>query len=44
MEPDFRKNDFPAEDAGNMPENPVFGIFSRFYHLVFSDFLLKDAY
>ena len=44
MEPDFRKTFFPVENAGNMPEKPVFWHFLEISSLVFSDFLLKDAY
>ena len=38
------KKFFPAENAGNMPENPVFWHFIEIPSLVFSDFLHKDAY
>ena len=38
----FEKHIFPAENAGNMPEKPVFfGIFSRFHHLFFLIFRSK---
>ena len=42
--PIFEKNNFPAENAGNMPEKPVFWHFLDSSSLVFSDFLHKDAY
>ena len=42
--PIVKKRIFPAENAGNMPENPVFWHFLEISSLVFSDFLLKDAY
>ena len=42
--PIFGKNFFPAENAGNMPENPVFWHFLEILSLVFPDFLLKDVY
>ena len=42
--PIFEKRIFPAENAGNMPEKPVFWHFLEIPSLVFSDFLLKDAY
>ena len=38
------RNFFPAENAGNMPEKPVFWHFLEISSLVFSDFLHKDAY
>ena len=37
-EPDFQKNNFPAENAVNMPEKPVFRHFLEISSLVFSDF------
>ena len=40
----FEKHFFPAENAGNMPEKPVFRHFLEISSLVFSEFLLKDAY
>ena len=40
-EPEFRKTFFPAKNAGNMPEKPVFGIFSRFHHYFFLIFCTK---
>ena len=40
----FSKKNFPAENAGNMPEKPVFGHFLEISSLVFCDFLHKDAY
>ena len=43
-EPDFGKKNFPAENAGNMPEKPVFWHLFEISSLVFSDFLHKDAY
>ena len=39
----FSKTFFPAENAGNMPEKPVFWHFLEIVPLVFSDFLHKDA-
>ena len=40
----FSKNIFfPAENAGNMPEKPVFWHFLEISSLVFSDFLHPDA-
>ena len=42
-EPDFRKTFFPAENAGNMLENPVFGHFLEISSLVFPDFLHKNT-
>ena len=39
----FKEPIFPAENAGNMPEKPVFGHFLEISSLVFSDFLHKDA-
>ena len=39
-----RKKIFPAENAGNMPENRVFGHFLEISSLFFSHFLLKGAY
>ena len=42
--PIFEKHFFPAENAGNIPEKPVLGHFLKILPLVFSDFLLKDAY
>ena len=33
--PIFEKKIFQAENAGNIPEKPLFGIFSRFYHYFF---------
>ena len=43
-EPDFRENIFWAENAGNMPEKPVFWHFLEISSLVFSDILHIDAY
>ena len=43
-EPDFRKKKFPAENAGNMPEKPVFWHFFEILLLDFSEILHKDAY
>ena len=37
--PIFEKKIFPAENVGNMPEKPVFGLFLENLSLVFSDFL-----
>ena len=46
-EPDFRKNSFPAENAENMPEKPVFWQFleiSSFFFLIFcSKMRIKNA-
>ena len=42
--PIFEKHFFPAENAGNIPEKPVFWHFIEILPLVFSDFLHKDAY
>ena len=42
--PIFEKHIFPAENAGNIPEKPVFWHFLEISSLVFSDFLHKDAY
>ena len=42
--PIFDKKFFPAENAGKIPEKPVFGHFLKILPLVFSDFLLKDAF
>ena len=42
--PIFERLFIPAENAGNMPENRFFGIFSRFHHFISPDFLQKDAY
>ena len=39
--PIFEKLFFSAENAGNMPENRFFGIFSRFHHLFFLIFCTK---
>ena len=39
--PIFEKNFFPAENAGNMPENHLFGISSRFSHYFFLTFCSK---
>ena len=39
--PIFEKNIFPAENAGNMPEKPVFWYFLKFSSLVFSDFFAQ---
>ena len=43
-EPDFFKKNFPAENAGNMPEKPVFWHFLEVLLLVFSDFLHQDVH
>ena len=43
-EPDFWKIFFPADNAGNKPEKPVFWHFLEILPLAFSDFLHKDAY
>ena len=43
-ESDFVKTFFLAENAGNMLGKPVFGHFLEIAPLVFSYFLLKDAY
>ena len=40
----FEKNNFPAKNAGNIPEKPVFEHFLEISSLVFSHFLHKDAY
>ena len=42
--PIFKKHIFPAENAGNMPEKPVFWHFLEISSLVYSNFLHKDAY
>ena len=42
--PIFEEHIFPAENAGNMPEKPVFRHFLKISSLVFADFLHKDAY
>ena len=34
-EHDFQKKNFPAENAGNMPEKPVFKAFSRDFIISF---------
>ena len=39
--PIFRKKFFPAENAGNMPEKPVFWHFLEILSLVFSNFLQR---
>ena len=43
-EPDFQKKNFPAENAGNMPEKPVFWHFLEISSLIFPDIVQKDAY
>ena len=43
-EPDFRKTFFPAENAGNMPEKPVFWHFLEISSLISSDLLHKNAF
>ena len=40
-EPGFRKNSSPTENAGNMPENRFFGIFSKFIISFFLIFCTK---
>ena len=40
-EPDFRKTYFPAENAGNMPEKPVFWHFLEISSLVFCIFFAQ---
>ena len=42
--PIFEKQIFPAENAGNMPEKPVFLHFLEISSFVLSDFLHKNAY
>ena len=41
MSPIFEKNFFPVENAGNMPEKPVFWHFLEISSLVFQIFSIK---